>query len=117
MKGLICLGALIVAQGTAWAQERAPAFGERGHFAVSTERLFGYSHVSQTTAANDNMPFESTMTTNNISLLNSPFSSAVSFLNFPRLAFDVFAAPGLSLGASLGYFHTSQSASANPAPL
>jgi hypothetical protein len=117
MKGLICLGALIAAQSTAWAEQAAPAFGDRGRVALSVERLFGYTHAAQTTPADMNTAFETTTTTNSISLLGSPFAGVVSLFSFSRLGIDVFAARGLSLGASVGYSHLSQSASLRPMPV
>src|SRR4051812_38410208 len=65
------------ASGRAWAQaEPAEAgFGDKGHFALSTERLFGYVHASQQDVG-------STTTFNSISLLGSPISTFASVYTF-----------------------------------
>jgi hypothetical protein len=105
---LVSLIALLVA-GTAEAQTPTTSFGDPGHFAISGERMFGYVHTTQTqsvTGAGD-----TTTTTNTVSLLGSPISAAVSIYTYPRVAFDAFVAPGVSLGAAVTYFHVSESLS------
>jgi hypothetical protein len=96
----------------AHAQAEPPeaGFGDKGHFAIAAERMFGYVHVSQDQT---NVGTTTTRTSNSISLLGSPISNAASVYTYPRVGFDAFIAPSISLGGSLTYFHLSQSGNGN----
>jgi hypothetical protein len=97
---------LLAAGGRAWAQAEPPeaGFSDKGHFALSAERMFGYVHTSEDDGG--------TKTTfNSISLLGSPIANIASIYTFPRVGFDGFVAPSVSLGGSLTYFHLSSSGS------
>jgi len=96
----------------AQAQEEEPpiGFGDKGHFAIAAERMFGYVHVSHETTV---LGMSTTTTFNSISLLGSPVGSALSFYTVPRVGFDAFVAPSVSVGGSLTYFRISSSASIN----
>ena len=86
-------------------EEQAPAlFGEKGHLVIGGERMLGYAHARQDETSDG---VTRTTTSNSISLLGSPNSS--SAYTFPRVGFDAFIAPSISLGASLTYFRTSMS--------
>jgi hypothetical protein len=87
----------------AWAQAEPPeaGFGDKGHLVLGAERMFGYVHTSEQDMT--------TTTFNSISLLGSPISNIVSVFTFPRVGFDGFIAPSISLGGSLTYFHVSES--------
>lgn len=75
---------------------------------VSVERLFGYLHVAQT---QDNsmggLTDKTTTTTNSFSFLGGSLNTIAGAFTFPRVGFDVFVTPGLSVGASATYFHLS----------
>ncbi len=105
---------VLVAGARAHAQEEplAPGFGEKGHFAIGGERMFGYVHVSQDQKS-AGATTTTTTTFNSISLLGSPISSIASIYTYPRVGFDAFIAPSISLGGSLTYFHLSTSNSGN----
>jgi hypothetical protein len=85
----------------AWAQAEPPeaGFGDKGHLVLGAERMFGYVHTSEQDMT--------TTTFNSISLLGSPISNIVSVFTFPRVGFDGFIAPSISLGGSATYFHLS----------
>jgi hypothetical protein len=92
--------------GAQTGESEPPSFGDKGHVAISAERMFGYVHATQTESGTGVATF--TSTNNSISLLGSPIIAVSSIYTFPRIAFDVFAAAGFSVGASLSYFHLSQ---------
>jgi hypothetical protein len=92
---------VILAAGKAWAGE--PAFGEAGHVALSAERLFGYVHSKQTTSVAGT---DMSQSEDSFSLFNNPLGAATGY-SFPRLGVDVFIAPSISVGGSLGYFNLS----------
>ncbi len=76
------------------------SFGGQGDFLVSGERIFGFarsSNVIEIEGAPDDK--------NSFSRLNLLVNGNGSLLGYsaPRLAFDVFAIDGLSIGAALGY--------------
>jgi hypothetical protein len=91
---------VLPAGGRARAQAAPPegGFGDKGHFALEAERMFGYVHTSEKTGGG------STTTFNAISVLGSPIINVVTF---PRVGFDGFIAPSISLGGSLTYFRIS----------
>ncbi len=106
----ILLSLLLAASARVEAQEAPPevAFGNKGHFVVSAERLFGYVHVAQTQDDSPNNPMsKATTTTNSYSFLGSSINTLASIFTFPRVGFDAFVTPGLSVGAALTYFHLS----------
>jgi len=86
----------------------APTVGDPGHWAISLERAFGFDYVKETQsmAGVD----QQTRSSTSFSLFSNPLSPLLSAFSFPRAGFDLFVAPGLSLGTSLGVFHGSQSA-------
>jgi hypothetical protein len=102
----------LAAGGRAWAQAEPPAaaFGDKGHFALGAERLFGYVHVTED-QANSSVAGAGTTTTtfNSISLLGSPIHNIASVFSFPRVGFDAFVGQSISVGGSLTYFHLSES--------
>ena len=83
----------------------AQTFGERGQLAISAERLFGYVHDSSTTTFNGQ---DSTTKADSFSLLSSSIApnGALAYSQ-PRVAGDYFVIDHLSVGAALGYSHTS----------
>src|SRR5262245_41312198 len=96
------LSALLVAP-TALAQE--PTVGQAGTFAISAERLMGYSWTKTKSEGNfdpgdQDTEFESSQTQFDLlarGSVNSPFVA-------PRLAFDYFVINGLSVGGSIAYW-------------
>jgi hypothetical protein len=106
-RSTVALALLLAAAHGAQAQSTGPVLGDSGHVALSVERLFGFSHSSQTTSSKG--VERPTVTMNKISILGDPVGGALGTIyTFPRLAFDVFVAGGLSLGASISYFHISE---------
>jgi hypothetical protein len=104
--GILALDARAQAQG----EPPEAGFGDKGHFALGAERLFGYVHGSQeekTTIGTTSTT--TTRTLNSISVLGSPIHNVASIFSFPRVGFDAFIASSVSLGGSLTYFHLSQS--------
>ncbi|HET9959616.1 MAG TPA: hypothetical protein VFQ61_34225 [Polyangiaceae bacterium] len=94
MKKLLANGVLVVgllASKGAWAQAR---FAEPHSFAISAERLFGYSHSSFT---DEDAPGEPTTTNNRFSFLMSASDPS------PWIAFDYFPIRGLSLGGAVAF--------------
>jgi hypothetical protein len=106
-RGFLALVVSLAAARSARADSPPPAVGDSGHVALSAERIFGFAHTSRTTTANGmDRP---TVTTNGISILGNPLGGLLSSsYTAPRLAFDGFVAGGLSLGASVTYFHATQ---------
>ena len=106
---------IVSAGGRAQAQGEPPeaGFGDKGHFALGADRLFGYTHVSQEQTSS--IAGASTMTTtfNSISVLGSPIHNIASVFSFPRVGFDAVVGQSISLGGALTYFHLSQSGNAN----
>jgi hypothetical protein len=100
---------------SAWAQ----TFGEKGQLAISAERLFGFVHDSSTVTVNG---VDSNAKTDSFSFLSStvtplplPAGDVVPGLAYsqPRVAGDYFVIDHLSVGAALGYSHTSITTPAN----
>lgn len=85
----------------------APTIGDPGHWAISLERAFGFDYVKETQSMGG--VDQQTSSATSFSLFSNPLSPLLSAFSFPRAGFDVFVAPGLSLGTSLGVFHGSQS--------
>jgi hypothetical protein len=87
-------------------------FGEKGQLAISAERLFGFVHDSSTVTQNGQ---DSTTKTDSFSLLSSTLAPVGSEGNGglaysqPRVAGDYFVIDHLSVGAALGYSHSSVS--------
>ena len=104
MVGLAGLPTLAAADG--------PPLGADGQFVLSAERLIGVSRT-WATRPGDMMGPQTTSTTNVTILSGTPagsglggFLPAISF-TFPRVAADYFVTGRLSLGAAVGYFHSS----------
>jgi hypothetical protein len=98
----------LLVSSSAWAQ----TFGEKGQLAISAERLFGFVHNSSTVTGPDGV--ETTTKSDSFSLLSStltpsPVGSIGGGLAYsqPRVAGDYFVIDHLSVGAALGYSHTS----------
>ena len=103
----------LAASARAQAQADAPdaGFGDKGHLAIAGERMFGYVHVSQTQMIAD---AQSTQTFSSISLLGSPVNNLAGVYTFPRIAFDGFIAPSISIGGSATYFRFSAPSTNTP---
>lgn len=104
--GSLVFGALLLVPVSAQAQE----FGTAGRFAISAERMFGVVHSTQSEddeVAGVEVTRRQSNTT--ISLLNNPLGGLVSAYSAPRLAADYFVTDGLSIGAALGFAHSSSS--------
>jgi hypothetical protein len=86
----------------------APTVGDPGHWSISLERAFGFDYAKETQSMGG--IDQQTGSATSFSLFSNPLSQLLSAFSFPRAGFDVFLAPGLSLGTSLGVFHGSQSA-------
>jgi hypothetical protein len=93
--------ATVLGAGSAMAEP----FAAPGTFAVGVERVFGLDYTSETTKAPGSTVEEKSSYTS-IALLGS-LPTTMSML--PRLNFDVFLGPGISLGGGLMYQHVSHS--------
>lgn len=96
------LAALLIAP-TALAQE--PAVGQAGTFAISAERLMGYSWTKTKSEGNfdpgdNDVEIEGSRTQFDLLARGSVDSPFVA----PRLAFDYFVINGLSVGGSIAYY-------------
>jgi len=101
---------ILVAMTAVAAQAAAaePELGERGHFTLSAERLFGYAHSNTgTTIANG---VELSDSTDSFTLFTNPRSGTATGYGWPRIAFDAFVARGLSVGGSLGIVYVAPDA-------
>lgn len=102
----------LLVSSSAFAQN----FGEKGQLAISAERLFGYVHSSSTVSTNAG---DQTWKTDSFTLLSSTLTASNGIGNpglmysQPRVAGDYFIIDHLSLGAALGYAHTSISLPVN----
>jgi hypothetical protein len=94
-----------LAAARAWAQEEPAALGQKGHVAISAERLFGFIRADTTTTTGG---MDRTSHINSLSVLGGSLGLFTLYAQ-PRVAFDFFAAEGFSLGASASYFRLSQS--------
>jgi hypothetical protein len=107
----ILLSLALVASARAHAQIVAneAAFGGKGHFVVSAERLFGYLHVTNTqdSSSMSGQTNKSTTTSNAYSFLGSSLNTIGGAFTFPRVGADVFVTPELSVGAAATYFRNS----------
>jgi len=103
---VVVVAAISTASARAQAQGEPPeaGFADKGHFALSAERLFGYVHVSQDQS---NGGISTSTTINSISVLGGPVNGIASIYTYPRVGVDGFIAPSISLGGSLTYFHLS----------
>ena len=88
----------------AWGQVEDASFGKAHQLVVSADRLFGYVHSSETYSSGG---VDITGSSNNVSIIGSPFTPLAASYASPRLAFDGFVTDGLSVGGSLSYFWTS----------
>jgi hypothetical protein len=75
------------------------SFGNAGDFVISAERLFGYAHTTHVVKADGG---NVKVNIDRLQGLLSPGGDPIGY-SAPRLAFDVFAARGLSLGGAFGY--------------
>jgi hypothetical protein len=94
----------LLVSSSAWAQ----TFGEKGQLAISAERLFGFVHDSSTTTFDG---VDSTTKTDSFSLISTSLAPTGGggglVYSQPRVAGDYFVIDSLSVGAALGYSHTS----------
>jgi hypothetical protein len=101
------LALAIVCATVAVAKQAAaaePALGDRGHFVLSAERLFGYVHsTAGTTTAGG---IETSQSTDSFTLFTSPAGASTGY-GWPRIALDAFVARNISLGSALGIVHVS----------
>ena len=103
-RGVFLVTASLLLSSTALAQQ----FGGAGTFAVSAERLFGFSYASQSTTQEvAGTEIERSASFTSFSLLGKVSTVSASWAtntlySFPRLAGDYFVIQGLSLGAGLG---------------
>lgn len=88
----------------AWGQAEDTSFGRAHQLVVSADRLFGYVHSSETLSLGG---VSETSSSNNVSIIGSPFAPLAASYATPRLAFDGFVTDGLSIGGSVSYFWTS----------
>ncbi|HET6281382.1 MAG TPA: SH3 domain-containing protein [Polyangia bacterium] len=92
------------------APPQASDFGAAEGLVLSTERLFGYVHVSATsTIAGVNQ----TENASSFSFVTNPLGSG-TILSAPRLAADFFAPHHISVGGSVGYFRLSEKPAGAP---
>jgi len=105
------VGLMVLFAGTrARAQQEDPApFGQARQVVISAERLFGFVHAEATASQNGGP--DTTTNINAVSLLGNTLGFFTPFAA-PRVGFDVFAADRFSIGASVSYFHASESLSA-----
>jgi len=97
------LGAAALASLAGRASAQDASFGDKGHLALSAERLFGYVHTeskASTTAASASRSVDS------VTVLANPIAGATGY-GWPRIGIDGFVARGVSIGGSFGYFHYS----------
>jgi hypothetical protein len=90
----------------------AEPFASHGTFAVGVERVFGFDYTHQTTKP-VNSTVETTSSETTFALANA-IPTQVSLI--PRLNFDVFLGPGISVGGGVMYQHGSTSSSTTGIP-
>lgn len=76
------------------------AFGDAGQFALSGERLFGYTYTRLSVPGGVG-------TASTFSLLSNPFGHGPDGYSWPRVGFDYFVIRGISLGGSVSFARTS----------
>jgi hypothetical protein len=86
--------------------QNEPTLGDPGHWAISLERVFGFDYARETLSIGG-VDMQTNSGTS-FSLFSSPLSAMFSAFSFPRAGFDVFVAPGLSLGTSVGVFYAKE---------
>lgn len=99
---VVWLFAVVLGSSSARADE--VAFGDRGHVALSAERLFGYLHEWTTITTSGGV--ETSTSGNNFSLLSNATAANYSF---PRLAGDLFVARNFSVGLTGALVHVTGS--------
>ena len=121
MNGLsiAAFSALAFASGVAGAEQ----FGDSGTFAIGVDRIFGYVSDTQSYDYTLTVPTgtgtTSTKTTSEMTVSNFSVFGRTSWSNgtrigqLPRLSFDAFLGPGVSVGGSLMYDHYSISNKSN----
>jgi hypothetical protein len=77
------------------------AFGDAGQFALSGERLFGYTYTHQTFGSGP------AATGSTFTLLANPFGRGTGGYSWPRVGFDYFIMRGISLGGSASFSRSS----------
>jgi hypothetical protein len=111
---LAVVAALIFAARGASAQAVGAAFGQKGHVAISAERLLGVyvlnAEAEQTGTTTfgggtENLTLDTEADTTTVVLLGS--GPVVGPATIPRLAVDFFVIDGLSIGGSLLYWNNS----------
>jgi hypothetical protein len=109
---LFCLVLTSNARAKAEGPPSEATFGDRGHFVLSGERLFGYNHVTRT---DNGGGFITTISNSSISVLGASRDDVVllSAYTFPRIGFDTFVAPSVSVGGSITYYRSSHAETDN----
>jgi hypothetical protein len=103
---LIAVVGFAARAGAQTADETAePTLGAQGHWALSLERAFGFDYSKQTSSL-DGVD-QGTSSATSFSLLGNPTVTSLSVFTIPRVGFDAFVAPGLSIGAAFGIDHGS----------
>jgi hypothetical protein len=104
-QAVVIVALVLLSAPRARAQDAALDFGQRGSVALSVERLFGYVYADSTTTS------AGTSRTTHISALSLLGNSMGLFTIYaqPRAALDFFAADHFSVGASVSYFHLTES--------
>jgi hypothetical protein len=100
------VAATLISSTHALADDFTASFGGRGQVAVSGERLFGYSHISQKTSVGGQ---DRTVTNDSFSLFSNSFGGFSPTYHVPRLALDAFIADNFSLGGSVSIARFSSS--------
>src|SRR5690606_35816658 len=85
-------------------QREQDRFGDAGQVALSAERMFGVGFAWNTVDVDDE---DFTASNFNVSVLSNPVPNLTSTYSFPRVGVDYFIADGLSIGAALGFAHSS----------
>jgi hypothetical protein len=95
------------ARAGAQEADETEVLGKAGHWSLSVDRLFGVDYVRSTPSMNG---IDGTTTTStNLSLFGNPAAGASTAFSFPRVAFDMFVGPGVSVGTGVSLFHVSES--------
>jgi hypothetical protein len=76
------------------------AFGDSGQFALSGERLFGYTYTRLSVPGGVG-------TASTFSILSNPYGRGTGGYSWPRVGFDYFVIRGISLGGSVSFARTS----------
>jgi hypothetical protein len=104
----------ILSATPAFAARPSTAFGGDGQMILSAERLFGVTFSKVREEDGDGSGTQTTSRTN-VALFWPPLSLLTSPYEIPRLAFDVVAASGLTLGGSVGFISGTGTTKSEPA--